>query len=290
MAEIQIFFIGTSKVKEIRKGGNVKFEWGAYGSWTNFKSPKKASSKNVKYNKTSKDKVGSQKYGGLGGKTVLGSSIPSTAQRMISGVERTCEVRYYQRGYTKYTRTSKLKKKKKMLKTVYTSSKPYQYRVQYKDKAVVEKNYSEYIDGKEYVFFGSHYFNDKGDKVNTKGHLPHPVSYEMSYSDIRKNFNSDANNSESRDNSGSYILSNVRANVVTLKMEWSGLTAEEGAELLDTLNPSKNSKGKYEYLTVQYLDYATGTVKNGTFFADAREANKLPNGYFEKIAVTLTEV
>lgn len=290
MAETQLYFIGTSKIKEIRKGGEVKFQWGNYSGWKKFKSPNAASSKKVKYNKKTKNKVGNKKLGGNGGITKLGTHIPATAIRTISGVERTCDVRYYQRGYTIYTRTTKLKKEKKMLRKTYTSSKPYQYRLQYKDKAVVDKSYSEYIDGKEYVFFGDRYYNDKGEEIATTGHLPHPVTCDMTYSDVRKNFESSANNSESRDNSGSYVLSNVRANIVTLNLVWMGLSKDEGEDLLDTLNPSKNSKGKYEYLTVQYLDHATGKHKNGTFFADARSVSKYPNGYFKEISVTLTEV
>lgn len=290
MAETQLYFIGTSKIKEIRKGGEVTFQWGSYSSWKKFKSPAASSSKKVKYNKSTKNKVGKQKLGGNGGVTKLGTSIPATATRIISGVERVCEVRFYQRGYTIYTRTSALKKIKKMLKKTYTASNPYQYRLQYKDKAVVNKTYSEYVDGKEYVFFSDHYYDDKGNKITTNGHLPHPITCDMTYSDVRKNFESSANNSESRDNSGSYILSNVRANIVTMELVWAGLTKEEGEDLLDTLNPSKNSKGKYEYLTVQYLDHASGKYKNGTFFADARSVSKYPSGYFKEISVTLTEV
>lgn len=289
--ETQLFFIGTSKIKEIRKGGEVTFEWGNYGSWTNFKKPAAASSKKVKYNKKTKNKAGSKKLGGNGGVTKLGTSIPKTAQRTISGVERTCDVRYWQRGYTIYTRSAKMKKEKKMLKKTYTASKPYQYRLQYKDKAVVNKAYSEYVDGMEYIFFSDHYYDDNGNKKTPEGHLPHPTTCEMVYSDVRKNFESNANNSDSRDNTGSYILSNVRANIVTLNITWTGLSKDEGEELLDTLNPSRNKTGQYEYLTVQYLDHATGKHKNGTFFADSRNiSTKYPNGYFREISVTLTEV
>lgn len=290
MAEAQIYFIGTSKIKEIRKGGEVTFHWGDYSSWRNFKSPVAASSRKVKYNKKTKNKAGGRKLGGNGGVTKLGTSIPATAQRTISGVERTCDVRYWQRGYTTYTRTSKLKKQKKMLKKTYTSSKPYQYRLQYKDKAVVDKTYSKYVDGIEYIYFADHYYADDGTETATDGHLPHPTTCDFAYSDVRKNFESNANNSDSRDNSGSYILSNVRANVVTLTLAWTGLSKEEGKEILDTLNPSKNKDGKYEYLTVQYLDHATGKHKNGTFFADTRNVSKYPDGHFREISVILTEV
>lgn len=291
MTETQIYFIGTSKIKEIRAGGNVTFQWGAYGPWTKFKSPAKHSAKNVKYNKNTKNKVGSQKLGGNGGITKLGTAIPATATRTISGVQRTCDVRYYQRGYTIYTRTKALKKKKKMLKTTYTSSKPYQYRLQYKDKPVVDKAYSQYIDGKEYIYFSEIYYDDAGVQKTSPGFLPHPNEHELTYSDVRRNFESNANNSDSRDNTGTYVLSNVRANVVSLSLAWKGLLSpEEGMDLLDTLNPSKDSKGKYNYLTVQYLDPASGKIKNGTFYAGERKVLKYPNGYFREISVTLTEV
>lgn len=290
MPETQIYFIGTSKIKEIRVGGSVRFEWGSYGAWTKFKSPLKYSAKKITYNSSTKNKVGSQKYGGAGGVTKLGTYIPATATRTISGVQRVCEVRYYQRGYTIYTRTSALKKLKKMLKTVYTSSKPYQYRLQYKDKPVVDKAYSQYIDGKEYIYFDKYYYNDSGVLTKTPGHILHPQECELTYSDVHKNFESSANNNESRDNVGTYILSNVRANVVTLNLEWKGLAPEDGADLLDTLNPSKDTKGRYNYLTVQYLDPATGKHKNGTFYAGDRKVKKYSNGYFASIAVTLTEV
>ena len=117
-AEIQLFYIGTSKVKEIRAGGNVTFDWGAYGEWTKFENPVADSKKNIKYKKTAKNKPGvTRKTPLLGGGTVLGTAIPATAQRFINGVERTCDVRYWQRGHTIYTRMAKLKKSGKMLRT-----------------------------------------------------------------------------------------------------------------------------------------------------------------------------
>lgn len=288
MAKPRLFYIGTSKIKEIRIGASVTFDWGTYGSWTNFKSPVAASQTSVKYSKNTKDKIGSSKYGGLGGVTKLGTTIPATAQRMIGGVERTCEVRYYQRGYTIYERPSSLKKKKKMAKKVYTAAKPKQYRLQYKDKPVTQKAYSTYVNGTEYIYFADHYYID-GVEHPTDGHLPHPTECKVKYSDVRKNFESSANNSD-RDNSGSYVLSNVRANVVTLELSWEGLPPEEAADLLDTLNPSRDTTGQYNYLVVQYLDPATNEVKNGTFFASDRSCETMPNGWVKNLSVTLTEV
>lgn len=289
MAEIQLYFIGTSRIKEIRAGGSVTYQWGNYSSWRNFKSPIASSSKKVAYNKTTKNKVGTSKYGGVGGVTKLGSVIPATATRIISGVSRTCEVRYYQRGYTRYTRTAALKRSKKMKKTVYTSSKPYQYRLQYKDKPVVTTSYSSYANGIDYIYFADHYYQN-GAQIQTNGHLLHPVECEVTYFDVRRNFDSNTNNSDDRDNKGSYVLKNVRSNVVELKLAWEGLPGDEGADLLDTLNPEKDSTGQYNYLTVQYRDLATNKVKNKTFFASERNASKFPDGHFKRIEVTLTEV
>lgn len=290
MATPVLFYIGTSKVKEIRVGASVTFDWGSYSSWTAFKSPVKSSQKKVKYSKTAKNKAGASKYGGAGGVTKLGTRIPATATRIISGVSRVCDVRYYQRGYTKYTRTAELKKKNKMSKTVYTKDKPYQYRLQYKDKPVTVAAYSKYEDGVDYIYFADHYWSN-GEQVATEGQLPHPVRFDVSYSDVMKNFDSSAaNNSDNRDNKGTFVLSNVRANVVTLSIEWAGMTKEQGADLLDTLNPSKDSKGKYNYLIVQYMDPATGEAKNKTFYASSRSCEILPNGCYRSISVTLTEV
>lgn len=292
MAQTQIFYIATSKIKEIRKGASVEFTWGSYGSWTNFESPVAASKTTVKYNASTKDSANttSGKYGNTGGRKVLGTTIPATVQKTIDGVERTCAVRYYQRGYIVYNRTSALKKKKKMSKTTYTNAKPRQYRLQYQDKAVLQAAYSTYEDGKEYIFFDNKYFNDAGEEVATAGHILHPAVCTMNYSDCRRNFESSANNSDGRDNSGSYVLSNVRANIVTFSLEWNGLSEEEGIDLLNTLNPEKTTAGEYPYLIVQYLDPQTGKAKNGTFFAGERNVEKYPNGAFKTISVQLTEV
>ena len=194
MAKPRLFFIGTSKIKEIRIGASVTYDWGNFEPWTNFKSPVAASQTSVKYNKSTKDKVGSQKLGGLGGVTKLGTYIPKTANRVIGGVSRDCEVRYWQRGYTIYERTSALKKKKKMARKIYTADKPKQYRLQYKDKPITQKAYSAYVDGTEYIYFSDHYYID-GVEYKADGYLPHPTECKVKYSDVRKNFESSANNS-----------------------------------------------------------------------------------------------
>lgn len=292
MAQSQILYIATSKKKEIRQGAAVtKWEWGSYGKWTNFKSPKAASNTKVAYNAKTKNtpNTANGKVGGTGGKTVLGTWIPATVTRTISGVERSCAVRYHQRGYIQYQRPAKLKKKKKMQKITYTNAKPLQYLLQYQDKPILEAAYSQYVDGKEYVYFDTYYW-DGATRKTTKGHLPHPTTCTMAYSDCRRNFESNTNNSDGRDNSGSYMLSNVRANIMTLTLEWTGLKESEGIDLLNTLNPEKNSKGNYPYLIVQYRDPQTGKYRNGTFFAEERSVEKYPNGYFKSIGVTLTEV
>lgn len=286
MAEAQLFFIGTSKKKEIRHTGVPTYNWGTYGSWTKFKTPSQKSKKNVKYNKTTKNKAGKSSGAKAGGGTHYGTAIPATKTITIDGYPVTVDVRYFQRGYTLYTRTKALTKKKKMIKTVYDNgSHPYQYRIQLKDKVTYETAYSEYVDGVEYIYFADEYFIG-GVSYPTNGHLPHPVEVSFSYSDVRKNFESSANNSENRDNKGKYILTNVRANVLTINLVWRGLAGEEGADLLDTLNP----EGGKNYLIVQYRDPVTQKAKNGTFFADSRTVEKYSNGIFKEITVTLTEV
>lgn len=289
--EAQLFYMGTSKILEIRKGGATTFTWGSYGPWTKLKKPVASKTKSVKYSKSAKDKAGSASGFKAGGVTLCDTNIPATAQRTIDGVERTCDVRYQVRGYTIYSRTAALKKKKKMKRSTYTTGKPYQYRLQYADKAIVDKEYSTYVDSEAIFFFADHYFDSAGSRVNTSSHLPHPCECSLTYSDVRRNFESSANNSDGRDNSGSYILSNVRANVVMLTLKWAGVTEEEGETILQVLNPSKNTKGQYNYITIQYLDPATGKPKNGTFFAsNERSIVKYPNGVFKEISVSLMEV
>lgn len=289
MAEIELFYIGTSKVKEIRAGGNVSYEWGGLSGWINFSSPGVTKS-TIKWKKTLKNGYDAEKNAtgwASGGVTKYGTWIPATETRTIEGVERSCDVRYRMRKYFKYTRTSAQKKKGKCTKSVYTY---YCFQKQYKDKPVVETEYSAYINGVDYIFFGDHYYDDNGDSVVTTGHLPHPVDFQMTYSDVRKNFESNANNSDSRDNQGSFVLSNVRANLVTISLKWTGLSAEDGQELIDTLNPQKDTNGNFPYLTVQYRDMATGKAKNGTFYSGDRAVSKYANGIYKEISVTLTEV
>lgn len=281
----QLYFIGTSKKTEIRMDGQITYNWGSYGKWTKFKSPVKSSAKNVAYNKKTKNKAGKSKYGNTGGRTVLGTYIPATATKIIGGVSTTVAVRYYVRGYTIYTRTDKLKKKKKMLRTIYTQAKPYQYRLQYKDKVTYEKAYSEYVDGYQYIYFADHYYIGNT-SYKTTGHLPHPSDISFSYSDVRKNFESNANNSESRDNKGKYVMKNVRSNIMTMQLTWTGLTSEQGKDLLAILNPDSGKN----YLLVQYRNPETDTHRNGTFFASERNITKYPNGMYKEITVTLTEV
>lgn len=291
MSTPRLFYIGTSKIKEIRKGASITgYDWGTWGSWTNFKKPVAAQTSKVKFSSTATSKVGSEKYGGLGqGKAVLGTVIPKTASRIISGIEKPdCEVCYYQRGYTEYEKTPKLTKDKKMIKRVYTKDKPKQYRLRYKDKPLTVASYSEYIDGIDYIYFANHYYLNE-EQVPVADHLPHPTEFKVRYSDVRRNLESTANNSE-RDNSGSYVFTNVRANIVTLEILWDGLPPEQAADLLDTLNPSKDTKGKYNYLQVQYLDPAQNKVLNKVFFASDRACEAISNGWLRSISVTLTEV
>lgn len=283
--EIQLFYIGTSKKKDIRHTGEATYHWGSYGKWTKFKSPRAKSSGKVKLDKKAKSKVGKSKYGGAGGVTVLGTRIPATATKTIDGVQTTVQVRYYVRGHTLIKKTATLTKQKKMYKTVYTTAKPYWYRLQYKDKMTYETAYSEYRDGVDYIYFADYYYAN-GVRMETNGHLPHPKDVQWQYSDVRKNFESNANNSDSRDNKGKYVLSNVRANIVTMTFTWAGLSAEEGTDLLATLNPSEGRN----YLLLQYRNPATGRITNGTFFADVRTASKYSNGMYKEITVTVTEV
>lgn len=281
--EVQLFYIGTSKVKEIRQGGQVTYTWGATSGWSSFKSPG-TSKKEIKYKKSYKNGADSKPTGWYaGGQTRYGTWIPATAQRTVGGVERTCAVRFRMRKYYKYTRTSKQKKKGKCTKATQTYG---QYQLQYADKAIVTAEYSTYTNGMDYIFFADHYYDASGNVVQTTGHLPHPVDVTMTYSDVRRNFNSEANNNDSRDNSGTFVLSNVRANVMTISLKWAGLQPEEGRDLIDSLNPQK----EYPYLTVQYLDPATGKYKNGTFYTSERVSSKYANGIFKEISVTLTEV
>lgn len=123
--EPQILYISVSKKTEIRSSGQITYAWGSYGKWTKLKSPAAKSSKKVKYDKKAKSSVGKSKYGGAGGVTVCGTAIPATATKTIAGVQTTVPVRYYVRGETLIKKTAAMTKKKQMLKTVYTTAKPY---------------------------------------------------------------------------------------------------------------------------------------------------------------------
>lgn len=295
MAVNQLIYIATSKVKEIRKGGSVTFEWNIPKTltWKTFNKPVKASQTKVKYSKTAKNTPGAKSTTRhavpVGGETRLGTSFSHTENRMVNGVSRPCEVAYYVRGYTKYVKTAELKKSKKMAKLKYTIAHPYQYAKVYKSKPVVKKAYSTYEKGMEFIFFGDEYYADDGTAIRTEGHLPHPTEYSLGYFDVRKNFDINSNNSD-RDNSGTMVLKNVRANVVTINLVWEGLTADQGAEIIDTLNPEKDKSGKYDYLLVQYRDPQTDEIKTGTFFAGDRTIEPYPNGSISKLSVQLTEV
>lgn len=291
MAEVQLFFIGTSKKKEIRSGGSITWQWNAsdVGKWTKLKTPAAYSQKKVKYDKKASATPG-QETGWTatpaGGVTIRGTFIPHTATRYVDGVSVTVEVRYKVRGYTIYQKTAALKSQKKMLRKVYTKAKPYQYKLQYKSKKEVEAAYSQYVDGTDYLYFADHYYDDSGVEQTREAWLPHPSDIGFSFADVRRNFESNANNSESRDNKGKYVMQNVRANVLTIDLVWTGLSADQGRDLVDSLNPDKD----HPYLVVQYLDPITGKAKNGTFYADKRDVTKYANGVFKEIKVTLTEV
>ena len=66
---------------------------------------------------------------------------PGDCVRQIDGVERTVDVRYALAGTTTYSKPKSLRKgkKKKMYKYTYNnSSKPYFYKIQYRDKPTVK--------------------------------------------------------------------------------------------------------------------------------------------------------
>lgn len=305
MTTTQLYYIAGSGVKEIRKGATVtSWDWDGTGSWTKLKSPKRATYKKVKYKKNNKSKpTGSASaWKKATGNTEAGTVMPSTASRTVDGVERQVEVRYRLRGHTAYGgKKSKGKGKKKkyyQYKTTYTVAKPYWYQLQYKDKPVTSTTYSTYTDtdGKYYAYFSDVYYDDKGTARRSPSRMSHPTTFKATFSEVRKNLNSSANNSDSRDNSGSYVFTNVRANIVTLELEWTGLEAEEGVELMNVLNLTKTYKGengttlKNNYLIAQYLDPQTGAPKNGTFYPSDRKIEMYSNGMYKTVSVTLTEV
>lgn len=287
-----LYFIATSKALSIESGGAfLRWDWGTVGTWRTFKKPVAVKNSKVKYNKTAKNTPGAIKKHythAEAGVTKYGTYIPATAQKTVDGVLETVDVKFDTRKYTIYKRTATLKKSGKMSKLAYDE---YQYRLIYKDKKVVDKSYSDYADGYNFVYFANEYWKN-GVRYTRNGHIPHPVEFNVTYSDVRRNIDtSAANNGDGRDNKGTYVLSNVRNNVVTLNLKWAGLSANEGKDLLDTLNPSLSSTNKKQnYLLVQYRDPATLLVRNKTFFASERNVERYPNGVFKEISVTLTEV
>ncbi len=304
--ETQLYYIGASGVQEIRKGGAIiGWEWGTYGDWKSCAKPVAAKTQKVRYKSSAK----SSNRGTASGwnfptkqVTVGGSTINPTATRTIDGVERTVEVAYRTAGRTTYSKPKSLKKKKKMYKYTYTQAKPYYYQVRYKDTPKVETSYSVYqpTEDKTYVYFADMFFTEDSTKELTVSNtspkkMMHPTTVDISFSDVRKNLDSSANNSDSRDNSGSYVFTNVRSNIVTLELEWTGLDSAAGQELVTVLNQTqsiKNNGMKIEnmYLVVQYLDPQSGNIKNGTFYPSDRKVTKYGNGMYKSVSVTLTEV
>lgn len=299
MAEAQILYMGTSKAVEIKNKTSLLYTWGDAGKWTTLKTPKAFKTTTVKYSKkqgNTRGSIGSWTAGD--GKEHFGTMIPKTKTRTVEGVERVCNVQYQFSGYTKYTKTKALKAKKKMKKSTYTVEKPYQYRLRYEEKPVAGQKYSKFENAMSIFYFNSFYYDSSGNLVETESHLPHPVSVSMTYSDVRRNLDtSNSIASDGRDNSGKYVLSNVRANVVTLNLTWQGIEEDDGEVILQILNPTAkvDSQGKttssYNYITMQYLDPATGKAANGTFFASSeRTVTKYSSGIFKEITVTLMEV
>ena len=303
MAETQIFYIGGSGVSEVRKGGAVtSWAWGAQTAWTKLKKPVRASAKKVKYSKSAK---GGKR--GTAGKwkqsktnvEIAGTTIPATAVRQIDGVERTVEVRYCLAGTVTYSKPKSLRKgkKKKMYKYTYNNTtKPYFYKLQYRDKPITTTTYTTYdeVEGRTYAYFGDVFYSGEA-ATPSPSKIHHPTKVAVTYAEIRKNLESTANNNDSRDNSGKYVFTNVRSNVVTIELEWSGLPEEEGLELLEVLNKTKSLKTngmdlQNNYLVAQYLDPQTGKAKNGVFFPSDRKVEKNHSGGYETISVTLTEV
>lgn len=295
MAEQQLFYLATNRYSYITASKAVqKWDWGAKTAWKKVGNPVADSKKKVKYNTTSKNHAGAVSGWSAGdGASHFGTVMPRTAQRTVGGVTYTVDCRYRVRGYYLFSRTAALKALLKMLKTSYTKAKPYQYQIQYKDKmAVYDTEYSELKDSTLIIYFGDVYYDQDGQPVQReeKG-IPHPQTFEVTYSDVRKNVNTqNANNSESRDNKGNYILSNVRANVASISLAWNGLTPDEGAHVLGVLNPDLSNGNNRPYINAQYLDPESGSVVNKTFFASDRKVVKYPSGLFKEISVTLTEV
>lgn len=309
----QLYWIGVNAYSYItNEQGEKKLTWGKKTSWKTFKRTTPSSTKKVFYNLTSKTKNGNATGWRYNGLSAHGSVIPSTAQRTINGVTRTVKVRYRLRGKTVYIRPKEMtigkigrKYGHIMTKKVYSVNKghPYQYQIQYQDKEVYYPNtVTKTVTGLTVLHFADHYWakktiNGKKQtvKVKVNNHLPHPVEYDLSYIDIRKNVNTDnANNGDGRDNSGTYIARNVRPNVCVINAVWQGLTIDQGKQLLSVLNPNVTTKTGNElerpYLSIQYRDPATNRALTKVFIVSDRNVQFFPNGRLAEVAVTFEEV
>lgn len=302
MAKTQLYFIGASKAKEIRSGGEIiDWSWNNVGDWTSVKSPTKASAKKVKYSKNNKSKAWtSQSAWRAGGVQIPGCSttVPATESRTIDGVTRTVDVRYRVRGRTEYGKKSGTKQNK----ITYDNNKhPYYYQKQYRDKPIVSDEYSTYseLDDKRYIYFAALYYDDTDETwKDSPTRLPHPQSYKLTFSDVNKNLDSSANNSSNRDNSGSYVYTNVRANIRTIELEWEGLSEDQGASLLNVLNATNSYEAETNngmqltntYLLVEFWNPQTSAPEIGTFYPSDRAVEYYSQGAFSKISITLTEV
>lgn len=286
-----LLYIGTSKKKAIRGSGVRTLHWGknSYSKWAKLKSPVAKKTVKVAYDKKSKDKVGTVTYWGAGdGNVHYGTRFPRTASRPIEGVYESVDVRVYVKGATTFTRTSALKHDNKMKKSIFSGrTNSYYYRFQYKDEPSYNTDYSRYEDGTSYINFWYWYYDDTDHKVITSGKMMHPQTCNITYFDVDKNFDtSKANNNSGRDNKGTLVMKKVRCNLVQMELEWNGLSADDGDDLLDTLNPSNSQP----YVVIQYYDPATNAPRNATCFASERTIEKYPNGQYKSISVTLTEV
>lgn len=295
MAESQLFYLATNRYSFISsQKASLVNDWSDPTEWQNVKSPSAASTTTITYNTTSQNVPGAAGSWLDGdGKAHFGTVVPAPKVVTRDGVDYTITTQYQVRGYTVYSRTTALTKKKKMQQKVYNNTtKPLQIRMRSNDKfAQVIQEYSTLEGSVMTVFFADHYKDDDGQIASRDTWLPHPNVFELSYGDVRKNMDTqNANNSDNRDNKGSYILSNVRANVVTLNMSWQGLTADEGKQLLAVLNPDLSNGNNRPYINAQFLSPEAGVPVNKTFFAGDRKVLKYPNGTFKEISVTLTEV
>lgn len=309
--ETQLFYIGASGIPEII-GQAAITGWGrgTVDAWARVSGVTSPAGKKVKYQKSAS--AYNSKYPNSGerngGTYVTGSNskvwIPATATKTVEGIERTVTVKYEVRGGYTYKRTKALKKKKKMLRYEYTYAKPYQYRKVYYDKPKKETNYITVEGSKFYAYFSDVYYpnwtkDTPGSSASTPNHIAHPSSINVTYSDVNRNLNTDnANNNSSRDNSGTYVYTMVRANICTLELEWTGLSSQEGTELMAVLNSNESFKAQSgttvktynNYLTVQYLDPVNNQPMTSIFYPSDRKIEKYGNGMYKSISVTLTEV